>query len=200
MATIINQSNTLGIAYDSGQNDTSTNYWTYAFGDSILFRGAAESPSSMWEKNPIVNCEFWRYSISSQSWIKLDDTDVGKNSSRTYAVRCNDTSLGSPAIRYDGDDSYLFAFKAQTTQGERGRCNDRVKVMNVGTCSTYNATVKGRYIYGRSLDYAYRYHLNSSLSLTLTDAWLTTVGLRGTKITSALIKRMISVKSAKSKT
>jgi len=201
MGTLINKANTTGLEYDSGQHDASSAYWTWAFGDSILFRAGAEEASNMWQKHPEANCEFWRFSISSQSWIKLDDTTIGKHSSRTYSVRCDDTSLGSPAVSYNGNDSYLFAFKVQTTRGESFRCNDRIRVYNVGTSNIYDSDVKGKYIYGRSLDYAYRYHLSSSgPTITLTDSWLTTAGLRGTKITTALKKRMISVKSAIAKT
>jgi hypothetical protein len=195
---IINQTNTTGLEYDSGENDISTSYWSWAFGDSIIFQIWVGSPSSIWQKNPVVRGEFWRYSISTSTWVQLDNLLVTKNTGRTYSVRCNEISSN---VSYDGDDSYLFAFKAYQEQGERSRCKDRIRVYNVGTSNIYNSDVKGKYIYGRSLDYAYRYHLSSSgPTITLTDSWLTTAGLRGTKITTALKRRMISVKSAISKT
>ena len=198
----INQANTKGIEYDSGANDISTSYWSYAFGDSLQFKIWCGSPSSMWQKNPTVNCQFWRYDIPTSTWIQLDNTTIGKNTGRIYSVRCNDTGMGTPTVSYNGDDSFLFAFRAAQGNGERSRCDDRIRVFNVGESNQYNEWVQGKKIYGRSLDEAYRYHRDTSgpLALTLTDSWLTTTGLRGTTITHNLVTRMISVKSAISKT
>ena len=42
----------------------------------------------------------------------------------------------------------------------------------------------------------FKWHLNSSRSLTLTDSWLKTDAMAGTQITPALVPRIVSVKSA----
>ncbi len=185
-----------GIAY-SVSGETSTSPWSYAFGNSIWWEVETSTASSIWVKHPAVTCEFWRYSIASQSWVQIHSINIGKSSSSVYRVRNNQMpSSGTVRAEYNGTDSFLFAFRAYTYEGERSRTTERLYVYNVGADTQYNSTVQGKYIYGRSLDYAYRWHLNTSLSLTLTDSWLTTTGLRGTQITSALIKRMVSVKSA----
>ncbi len=188
--------------YEEG-GDTSTSYWTYVFANSIWFRGYAGTASSIWNPHPAVSTEFWRYSISQQSWIQVAAHSNGKDTSTAYRVRCpyNPVVQGiSPSLRaeYNGDDSYLFAFKAQTTTGERSRCKDYVIAYSIGDDTTYDSSVKGKKIFGRSLNQAFIFHRDSTgpNALSLTDAWLTTTGMQDQQITPAHINRMISVKSA----
>jgi len=194
------------IAYQGG-GDTSTSYWTFVFANSCWFRGYAGTASNIYQPHPTVVTEFWRYSISQQQWIKVASHSNGKDTSTAYRVRCpynpNVQSI-SPSLRaeYNGTDSYLFAFKAQTTNGERSRCKDYVIVYNIGADTTYDTTVKGKLIYGRSENIAYKLHANATgpSSYSTTQNWLTTTAMRGALITPSYVNRMISVKSARSLT
>lgn len=194
-----------GIVYEGG-GDTSTAFWTYVFANSCWFRGYAGIPSSIYQPNPTVVTEFWRYSISQQQWIQVASHTNGRDTSTAYRVRCpyNPTVQGiGPSLRteYNGDDSYLFAFKAQTTTGERSRCKDYVIVYNIGADTTYDTTVKGKLIYGRNENIAFQLHRDATGpgSFPLNQNWLSTAGMRGTLITPSNTNRIISVRSAISK-
>ena len=185
-----------GVAY-SISGDTSTSAWSYAFGNSIFWKVSTGTASSIWVKHPAVTCEFWRFDIPTQTWIQLHSINIGKSSSTIYRVRCSQTPYsGNIRAEYNGSDSYLFAFRANTYEGERSRTDEALYVYNVGADTTYAASVKGKFIYGRNEDYAFKWHLNSSRSLTLTDSWLKTDAMAGTQITPALVPRIVSVKSA----
>jgi hypothetical protein len=195
-----------GIAYEAG-GDTSTSYWTFVFANSCWFRGYAGTASNIYQPHPTVVTEFWRYSISQQQWVQVASHSNGKGTSTAYRVRCPynpNVQAISPSLRseYNGDDSYLFAFKAQTTKGERSRCKDYVIVYNIGADTTYDTTVKGKLIYGRSENIAYKLHANATgpSSYSTTQNWLTTTAMRGALITPSYVNRMISVKSARSLT
>ena len=193
----INQTNIgSGIAY-SISGDTSISPWSYAFGNSIFWAVQTGTASSIWVKHPAVTCEFWRYDIPTQAWIQLHAVNIGKSNSTIYRVRCSQTPIsGNFRYDYNGGDSYLFAFRAYTYEGERSRTTERIYAYNIGADITYDSTVKGKKIYGRNLDQAYLWHYNTARSLTLTDSWLKTDAMAGTQITPALIPRMVSVKSA----
>lgn len=190
--------------YSSGRTDTSTNYWSYAFGNSIYYRVWAGSANNIYVPHPAVALRLWRYSISGQAWVLVHADTMGRDSACVYTIRCNKNPYVSSdtGASYNGDDSYLFAFVAYTYQGERGDCSEQLFVYNVGADTTYDNSVKGKKIYARNEDYAFKYHLTSggghdaNPSISLTDSWLRTDTMAGTKITPALIKRMISVKSA----
>jgi hypothetical protein len=99
---------------------------------------------------------------------------------------------------YDGDDSYLFAFRAYTYEGERSRTGENIVVYNLGADTQYNTTALGKLIYGRNEDIAYKFHYNNTgpSSLDLNENWLKTAGMRGELIIPAYAKRMVSAKSA----
>ena len=199
---LINKANTGGLAYSASGN-TSTSYWTYAFGNSIYYRVRTRSASSIWNPHPAVSYEFWRYSISQQQWVQVHSGSLGRDSDTIYRVRCNQLPIsGTIRAQYDGGDSYLFAFKGQTTNGERSRCDDYIYVYNIGEDTTYDETVKGKLIYARNENIGFKFHADSSgpSSYSVTQNWLKTDGMRGQLITPAHISRMISVKSATSKT
>ncbi|MFZ7132242.1 MAG: hypothetical protein ACOWWR_07785 [Eubacteriales bacterium] len=200
---LINQSNIgNGVAY-SASGDTSTSYWSYAFGNSIWWRAKTGTASNIYEKHPAITCEFWRFSISSQTWIMVHSVNIGKSSQTVYRVRNNQMPIsGTVTAEYNGDDSYLFAFKAYTYEGERSQTEENIYVYNIGADTTYNTTVKGKLIYGRDQNYAFQFHKDSSgpSSFSRTQDYLTTDGMRGTLITPSLVNRMVSVRSAVSKT
>lgn len=187
-----------GVAY-SVSGDTSTGYWSYAFGNSIWWEVETGTASSSYEDDPTVSYAFYRYSISQQQWVLVHSGSQGKSNSTIYRVRNNQMpSSGNIRAEYNGDDSYLFAFKAQCTAGERSRTTERLYVYTVGADSTYAASVRGKPIFGRSLDQAYIFHTGTSYTgLDLNASWLTTTGMAGQKILSSHINRMISVKSAR---
>lgn len=191
-----------GTLYDSGENDTSTSYWTYCFGNSMWFRVWSGTASSIFQKHPNVNCQFWRFSISSQSWVQIDNRTIGKSTACIYQVRCTTApAMGTPTAQYNSDDSYLFAFKAETTVGERSRCNDRIIMYNIGNDSTWDTTVSGKLIYGKPGN-GVLYHNTSTAptGITVNQAAFRTIEQRGLLITPARIGQMISVKSAMSHT
>ncbi|MCW4012229.1 MAG: hypothetical protein NWF07_04465 [Candidatus Bathyarchaeota archaeon] len=198
MADLLNQANLRGSYYSSGPSDTSTGYWTYAFGNSIWFRGATETRSNSYESHPKLACEFWRYSISQQAWVQVHSINIGSSNTCVYRVRCNKSPhSGTVRAEYYGDDSYLFAFKAYTYEGERSRCNDAVYVYEIGDDTQYQTTVQGRRLYMRNEDKALVRHTGTSPgSYSLTQNWLKTDAMRGTLITLSLSKRLISAKSA----
>ena len=197
---LINQANCGGVLYDSGENDTSTSSFTYGFGNSMWFRVWSGTASNIYESHPKVACEFWRYSISSQSWVLLDSRTIGKETACIYQVRCTSVpNSWNPTVQYNGDDSYLFLFRANTTTGARSRCNDRIIMYNIGNDPTWNTTVKGKLIYGKP-DNGVRYHVTDNRGGGKELAPFDTISMRGTPITAALVGRMISVRSARSKT
>lgn len=185
-----------GVAYST--TSSAGNIWTYAFANSIYFKGWTGSPSDIYQKNPHMSLEFWRYSISSQSWINIYNYSIQQNSNVIFRVRCDQNPLGGTLhAEYNGDDSYLFAFKAQRTQGETAKAAAGIYVYGIGADTQYDTTAKGRLIHGRSEDKAYDFMIATApASYSLTQNWLTTTGMRGQLITVATIKRMISVKSA----
>jgi hypothetical protein len=197
---IINKT-TIGsaLAYSASGN-CSGSYWTFAFGNSIFFKAYANSRSSTYESHPNIAIEFWRYSISQQSWVKVNGSSVyAGGASGIYKIRCSQSpATGTLKAEYNGTDSYLFAFKAQRTAGETSKCFDQIWTYNIGADTTYDSSVIGKLIYGRSEDVAFKFHYNSGGpgALTLSENWLSTAGMRGQLITPATIKRMISVKSA----
>lgn len=193
---------TIGGAVAYSTQASAGNVWTYAFANSIYFKGWTTSPSSIYDQNPYMSLEFWRYSISSQSWINIYNTNIQQNSNVIFRVRCDQNPLGGNVhAEYNGDDSYLFAFKAQRTQGEVAKAAAGIHVYDIGADTQYDATAKGRLIYGRSEDKAYDFMVSTApASYVLTQNWLTTTGMRGQLITAATIKRMVSVKSAISHT
>ena len=190
--------------YYSGNTDTSTSYWSYAFGNSIYYRAWAGSANNIYVPHPAIAVRLWRYSISGQAWVLVHADTMGRDRACVYRIRCDKNPESNPytGASYNGDDSYLFAFVAYTYQGERGDCKEQLIVYNVGADTTYSNSVKGKKIYARNEDYAFKYHLTSgggydaAPSISLTDSWLKTDTMAGTKITPALIKRMVSVKSA----
>ena len=195
---LINQANCAGTLYDSGENATSTSSFTYGFGNSMLFRAYAGTASNIYESHPTIDCEFWRYSISSQSWVLLDSRTIGKQTACIYQVRSS-VSGWNPTVEYNGDDSYLFLFRARTRKGERSRCNDRIVMYNIGVDSTWDTTVKGKLIYGKPNN-GVIYHTVDNRGGGAELAPFDTISMRGTPITADLVGRMISVRSAKSKT
>lgn len=197
---LINQANCAGIQYDSGENDTSTSSFTYGFGNSMWFRAWSGSASNIYQPHPKVACEFWRFSISTQSWVLIDNRTIGRDTACIYQVRCTTAPpMGAPTAQYNGDDSYLFLFRATTTTGERSRCNDRIVMYNIGNDPTWNTTIKDRFIYGKP-DTGVRYHVTDNRSGGAELAPFTTISMRGTLITATLVGRMISVRSAASRT
>lgn len=190
--------------YDTGTTYPSTSYWSYAFGNSIYYRAWAGSAGNIYVPHPAMRVRLWRYSISGEAWILVHADTMGRDSACVYRIRCNENPESDPytGALYDGDDSYLFAFVAYTYQGRHQDCSEQLVVYNVGADTTYSDSVKGKKIYARNEDYAFKYHLTSgggpdaNPSISLTDSWLKTDTMAGTKITPALIKRMISVKSA----
>ncbi len=188
-----------GVAY-SVSGDTSTSYISYVFGNSIWWEVETGTASNIYAKHPAVSYGFYRYSISQQQWVTIYTGSQGKSSSTVFRVRNNQMpSSGTVRAEYNGDDSYLFAFKAYTYEGERSRTTERLLVYDIGADTTYDSYVKGKFIYGRNEDYAYKWHLNTSLSsFSLTDNWLKTDAMAGTQITPSHVHRMISVKSATS--
>ena len=198
---LINKANIgSGVAYNSAASIGGI--WSYVFANSIYFKGWTGAPSSIYESNPNARMEFWRYSISQQQWLQLYAYNIAQNSNVAFRVRCNQNpTSGTIHLEYNGDDSYLFAFMAQRTAGEVSRSGADLYVYNIGGDTTYDTTVKGKLIYGRSEDKAYDYMVSTApASYNLTQNWLTTTGMRGQLITAATIKRMISVKSAVSHT
>jgi hypothetical protein len=175
-------------------------YYTYVFANSLWIRHYSGIPSSIYQSNPSVSVEFWRYSISEQTWIKLHSYTNGRDTSTAYRVRCpfNPTQDGiSPTLRYSYNeaDSYLFCLRHHLTAGEHDKTHLRVNVYSVGADTTYDSSVKGRLIYGRTEDKAIQEQTTTSMAnFSLTQPWLTTT--RGGLITPSEIKRMISVKSA----
>lgn len=196
----MDQANCAGVCYDSGENSTSTSSFTFGFGNSMWFRAYSGTASNIFQKHPNIGCEFWRFSIASQSWVLLDSRTIGKSTACIYQVRSDDNVSGwSPTVRYDGDDSYLFLFRANTTVGERSRCNDRVVMYNIGNDNSWNTTVKGKLLYGKPNN-GVVYHTTDNRSGGTELAPFTTIGMRGTLITGAHVGHMISVRSAMSKT
>ena len=196
---LINKTNIgSAVAYSvSGSNSGS--YWTFAFGNSIYFRSYCGTASNIWNPHPSVSCEFWRYSISQQAWVHLNTTSMGKSTSTVYRVRCDQMPVsGTLRAEYNGDDSFLFAFKSQTTNGEASRCDDRIYVYNLGADTQYDITALGKLIYARNEDIAYKYHFTNggTGALDLNSNWLKTDGMRGELIIPAYAKRMVSAKSA----
>lgn len=200
MANLFNQANlNTGAYYYSGRNDTSTNYWTYAFGNAIWFMAQAGTRSNTYEDHPNIACEFWRYSIAQQAWVQIHSINLGKSSDCVYRVRYGGMPhSGTVRADYNGDDAYLFAFKAYTYQGARSQCDDRIYVYEIGADAQYSATVQGRKLFIRNEDIAFKYHRDNSgpNNLPLQDNWLKTDGMRGTPLTFSLTKRLISAKSA----
>ena len=177
-------------------------YFTYIFANSLWVRHYSGTPSSIFKANPSVNVEFWRYSISQQAWVFLHSYTDGRDTSTAYRVRCpyNPVVDGiGPSLRYsyDGSDSYLFCLKHRLTAGEHNRTHLRVNVYSIGADTTYDETVKGRLVYGRSEDKAFEPQIATPMyNYSLTQSCLTTEGRRGSPITPGDIKRMTSVKSA----
>lgn len=199
LGDVINKANIgTAVAY-SVVGDNSSACWTFAFGNSIYFRSYCGTASSIWNPHPEVRAEFWRYSISQQSWVHINSTSMGKSTSTIYRVRCNQMPVsGTLRAEYNDNDSFLFAFKSDTTKGERSRCDDRIYMYNLGADTQYEITTLGNLIYGRNEDIAYKYHYTSGgpSALNLNDNWLKTDAMRGELIIPAYAKRMVSVKSA----
>lgn len=191
--------------YDTGTTDPSTSEWSYAFGNSIHWRSYCHQSSNIYVPHPAMAIQLWRYSISGQAWVQVHSTTYGSASGArgaVYRIRC-DKVPESPFIEavYNGDDSYLFAFFCYVYQGARSDCDERLRVFNVGADTTYDNSVKGKKVYARNYDYAYKYHYQSGSAddpppLTLSEDWLQTDDMAGVKITSVHVPRMVSVKSA----
>ena len=112
-----------------------------------------------------------------------------------FTVRTNNCGESVKAS-YDGDDSYLFGFRAYTFEGARSRCNERLRVYNIGENTQYNTQVKGKKIYLRNEDKAYDYHKGTNnVALNLSSSYLYSDNMTGTQLNFALIKRLVSFHS-----
>jgi hypothetical protein len=200
MALLLNQANmNTSSIYDTGTTDTSANTWSFAWGDALWHRCETTTATNIYEKHPLINAEFWRYSISQSTWIKIYDWNMPKQTVCNFTVRTNNCGESVKAS-YDGDDSYLFGFRAYTYEGARSRCNERLRVYNIGENTQYSSQVLGKKLYLRNADKAYAYHLgtnNAALNLSSSDLYSN--NMSGTLITTALIKRLTSYCSAHSK-
>lgn len=204
MANVIRRSNLRGVAYDSGLGEhTSTSFFTYCFGNVMRFRAHAGKRSNIYDSHPQVKCEFWRWSISQSKWVLISERTLERETTLEYQVRVSsDTpSAGSYnySAAYNGTDSYLFGFRAETISGKRSVCSDRIIMYNIGEDVTYDDHVKGKKIYCKPNHGAY-YHVTSSTSPTSVNpdqpGSYGTTNQRGNYITRADIPRMVSVRSA----